>query len=1604
MVGGIGFAHTGMRLILQVASQIPIIIDADEQHTKRSARKACELPSVAGLSLHKSIMVNNILANSSGLYDPRREHDACGIGFVADINNRKSHSIIRQGLEILNNLNHRGAVGADPLAGDGAGILIQIPDSLMQAECDRLNISLPGLSDYAVGMVFMPRDRKTQTVCEQAFARITEAEGQTLLGWREVPTDHSCLGESVKPTEPVIRQVFIARGTDCSAGDAFERKLFVIRKQVHHAIWDHPGLSDNQHFYIASLSSRTLVYKGMVLASNLAVYYRDLSDDRIESALALVHQRFSTNTFPSWRLAQPFRYLCHNGEINTLRGNVNWMQARRHTMKSEVLGEDLDKLWPLIGDGSSDSAIFDNALELLVAGGYSLVHAMMLMIPEAWSDNPLMDECRRAFYEYHAALMEPWDGPAAVAFTDGRWIGATLDRNGLRPARYVVTDDGLVVMASEVGVLDIPEERIVKKWRLQPGKMFLIDLERGRIIDDDEIKTQLTSARPYREWLKQTQIRLTDLPAEVGSMPPDPKTLLDRQQAFGYTQEDLKFFLAPMAITGQDPVGAMGRDTPQAVLSDRPKLLYDYFKQNFAQVTNPPIDSIREELVMSLVSLIGPRPNLLDLNTGGSHKRLEVRHPVLANVDLERIRRIEYHVDRIFCTCTLAIVYPADRGASGMETALDSLCRKATEAVRHGYNILILSDREVDADHIPIPSLLATAAVHHHLIREGLRTSVGLVVETGEARQLHDFCVLAGYGAEAINPYLAFDTISAMVAKLAEPLSEAEAHQRYIKAINKGILKVMAKMGISTYQSYCGAQIFDALGLSTVFVGKYFTGTKSLIEGVGLKEISEETVRRHRAAFGAASIYRDALDVGGDLAYRIRGEDHVWTPDTIALLQHAVRSGDYAQYKEYAGKVDDQHEKLKSLRGLFELKFTANPIPLDEVEPASNIVRRFVTGAMSFGALSWEAHTNLAIAMNRLGGQSNTGEGGEDSERYVPLANGDSMRSAVKQVASGRFGVTTEYLVNADGIQIKMAQGAKPGEGGQLPGHKVDEWIAKVRHSTPGVGLISPPPHHDIYSIEDLAQLIHDLKNVNPEARISVKLVSEAGVGTIAAGVAKAHADHVTISGEDGGTGASPLSSIHHAGSPWELGLAETHQTLVLNRLRGRIAVEVDGGLRTGRDVVIAALLGADQFGFGTSALIAEGCIMMRKCHLNTCPVGIATQNPELRKRFPGEPEHVVNYMLFMAEEVRELMAKLGFPTVNEMIGRTDRLDMRRAIQHWKAHGLDFSRLLSKPEAGPGVAVYHCESQDHGLSHALDHQLIEQAKPALEQGVPVKISVTIANTNRSVGAMLAGQVARRYGHRGLAEDTIHIRLDGTAGQSFGAFLAHGITMELAGQANDYVGKGLAGGKLIIYPPSQSPIEPHDNILIGNTVLYGATAGECYFRGVAGERFAVRNSGATAVVEGVGDHGCEYMTGGVVVILGHTGRNFAAAMSGGVAYVLDENGDFERRVNLGMVDLEPIEAEDLALERTEHQGGDLATRGLVDVMRDMTRFDALRLQRLIELHHHYTGSRRASHILSHWQEYLPRFVKVMPVEYRRALQEMARSREIKRPDISLTMGV
>jgi glutamate synthase (NADPH) large chain len=1534
---------------------------------------------------------------AQGLYDPRNEHDACGVGFVADIKGRRSHALIRQGLQILLNLDHRGAVGADPLVGDGAGCLIQIPDALLRDWAVNAGVVLPPPGFYGVAMCFLPRDGKSRDVAVKQFEHFIRAEGQVLLGWRAVPTDITGLGRTVLEQMPVIRQAIIGRGANVADQDAFERKLLAIRKQTQNPLDElskKKKLAGLRDLYIPSMSTRTVVYKGLLLAPQVESFYADLRNPLTQSALAMVHQRFSTNTFPSWKLAHPYRFIAHNGEINTVRGNVNWMYARRRTMESELLGPDLDKMWPIIPHGQSDTACLDNALELLLAGGYPLAHAVMMLIPEAWAGNKLMDAKRKAFYEYHAALMEPWDGPASIAFTDGRQIGATLDRNGLRPARFIVTDDDQVIMASEAGVLPVPEEKIVRKWRLQPGKMLLIDLEQGRIVDDDEIKRTLAAAAPYEEWLKRTQYKLYDLPELAPPPSPavsnDPQALLDRQQAFGYTQEDLQFFLEPMAKDGDDPVGSMGTDTPIAVLSQKPKLLFNYFKQNFAQVTNPPIDPIREELVMSLVSMIGPRPNLLG-HHAGAHHRLEVSQPVLTDADIDKIRSIAELVDGAFRTATIDITWPAAEGAAGIERALDRVCHAATDAVLADNNILILSDRAVAADRIPIPSLLATAAVHHHLIRQGLRMQTGLVIETGEAREVHHFCVLAGYGAEAINPYLAFRTLDQLRVQQGQALTPPEMHKNYIKAIGKGLLKVMSKMGISTYQSYCGAQIFDAVGLASGLVDKYFTGTATTIEGAGLAEIAAETVRRHRDAFGDSPLYRHMLDVGGDYAFRLRGEDHAWTPDSVAKLQHAVRGKLPDDFRAFAATINEQSERLLTIRGLMQFKWADKPLDLAEVESAQTIVKRFATGAMSFGSISREAHTTLAIAMNRIGGRSNTGEGGEESDRFKPLPNGDSMRSAIKQVASGRFGVTAEYLVNADDIQIKMAQGAKPGEGGQLPGHKVDKNIARVRHSTPGVALISPPPHHDIYSIEDLAQLIHDLKNANPAARISVKLVSEVGVGTVAAGVAKARSDHVTISGFEGGTGASPLTSLTHAGSPWEIGLAETQQTLVLNGLRGRIAVQVDGGLRTGRDVAIGALLGADEFGFSTAPLIAAGCIMMRKCHLNTCPVGIATQDPVLRKRFTGKPEHVINYFFFVAEELREIMARMGFKTVDEMIGRVDRLDARRALGHWKASGIDLSKLLHQAPAKPGVATHQCERQNHRLEGALDHALIAAARPALDRGTPVRIERTIRNVHRTVGAMLSGEVARRYGHAGLAPNTIAVAFRGTAGQSFGAFLARGVSLELTGDANDYVGKGLSGGRVVVRQPKEARREPTENIIVGNTVLYGAIAGEAYFEGVAGERFAVRNSGALAVVEGAGDHCCEYMTGGVVIVLGEIGRNFAAGMSGGIAYVYDPKSRMKDLCNAAMVDMEKVAAQDASAaddgDRPRQQSPSVEDSG----MGDMLRFDAERLRILIERHQLHTGSARARMLLDDWPNALARFVKVVPKDYRRALMELKAER-------------
>jgi glutamate synthase (NADPH) large chain len=1527
---------------------------------------------------------------AQGLYDPALDKDSCGVGFIADIKGRKSHAIVEDALAILCNLEHRGAVGADPRAGDGAGILVQIPHKFFVKSTAKLGFTLPKPGEYAVGVLFMPRDPDWRQVIRDIYSQMIKREGLTLLGWRDVPTDNSTLGDSVKPTEPVHLQVFIGRGKKITSEDEFERRLYILRKSISNAIYSRKERRLSG-YYPVSISCRTTVYKGMFLADQLGTYYPDLHDPDFDSALALVHQRFSTNTFPTWSLAHPYRMIAHNGEINTLRGNNNWMAARQASVSSERFGDDINKLWPISYEGQSDTACFDNALEFLVQGGYPLAHAMMMMIPEAWAGNPLMDEERRAFYEYNAALMEPWDGPAAIAFTNGRQIGATLDRNGLRPARYFVTRDDRIIMASEMGVLPIAEKDIVKKWRLQPGKMLLVDLDEGRLIPDEELKSTLASSHPYKEWLERTQIVLEDLPAAPGEAPLSNLALLDRQQAFGYTQEDLRILMSPMAAQGEEAVGSMGNDTPISALSDRPKLLFTYFKQNFAQVTNPPIDPIREELVMSLVSIIGPRPNLFDLEGLSRTKRLEVRQPILTNADLEKIRSISDVGDAHFKSRTLDTTWPAEHGADGLKDALDKLCARAEAAVREGINIIILSDRRASAENIPIPSLLACAAVHHHLIRQGLRTSVGLVVESGEPREVHHFACLAGYGAEAINPYLAFETLTAMTSELPQKLDEKEIVKRYIKSIDKGILKVMSKMGISTYQSYCGAQIFDAVGLKSDFVAEYFTGTATRIEGVGLPQIAEEAVRRHRDAFGDAPVYRNALDVGGEYQYRVRGEDHVWTAQTVAALQHAVRGNLPDQYRAYAKVSNEQSERLLTIRGLFRLKSAEEdgrqPVPIEEVEAAETIVRRFATGAMSFGSISREAHTTLAIAMNRIGGKSNTGEGGEESDRFKPLPNGDSMRSAIKQVASGRFGVTTEYLVNSDMMQIKMAQGAKPGEGGQLPGHKVDKVIAKVRHSTPGVGLISPPPHHDIYSIEDLAQLIFDLKNVNPDGDVSVKLVSEVGVGTVAAGVSKARADHVTIAGFEGGTGASPLTSIKHAGSPWEIGLAETHQTLVANRLRGRIAVQVDGGIRTGRDVMVGALLGADGFGFSTAPLIAAGCIMMRKCHLNTCPVGVATQDPVLRKRFVGQPEHVINFFFFVAEELRELMAVMGYRKFDEMIGQMQMLDKRQVVEHWKAKGLDFSKLFFKPQAPAGVSIYNSERQHHNIHKILDRRLIADAQAALDRGAPVRIVTTIRNTDRTAGAMLSGEIAKRYGHEGLPDDTIHVKLTGTAGQSFGAWLARGVTFELEGDGNDYVGKGLSGGRIIVRPAADAGIVPEESIIVGNTVLYGAIEGECYFRGVAGERFAVRNSGAIAVIEGAGDHCCEYMTGGIVVVLGQTGRNFAAGMSGGIAYVLDEDGTFTSRCNLAMVELEPMPEEEEISERFYHHTHDLESHGRVEIMADMTQYDAQRLHLLITRHARFTGSARAAMILADWNRYRPMFRKVMPVEYRRALAEL-----------------
>jgi len=1489
-----------------------------------------------------------------GLYDPQFEHDACGVGFVVNVKGRKSHAIIEQALQVLLNLDHRGACGCEANTGDGAGILLQMPHEFLKVAGREAGVALPGFGEYGVGMVFLPPEPGERQACVQLFERIVAEEGQHFLGWRAVPTINSTLGDTAKASEPFMSQLFIGRNARLTDDMAFERKLYVIRKRAESAI-RYGGLPGGHFFYVSSLSYKTIIYKGMLMPLRLDQYYPDLKHPAMETALALVHSRFSTNTFPSWERSHPYRYLAHNGEINTLRGNINWMRARQAMMESDLFGDDLPKLFPIINTDGSDSAMFDNCLELLVLAGRSLPHAMMMMIPEPWANHESMSDEKQAFYEFHSCLMEPWDGPASIAFTDGKKIGASLDRNGLRPSRYYVTKDDLVIMASEAGVLEVPPEKVLLKGRLQPGRMFFIDTEEGRIVADEEIKNRMAAEHPYRQWLDQHMIELGKLPDPPHLPEPSHETVVQRQQAFGYTFEDLRILMVPMARDGVEAIGSMGTDTPLAVLSDKPQPLFNYFKQLFAQVTNPPIDCIREEIVTSAETTIGSEKNLLKAEPQSCHL-IELKSPILTNEELAKLR----HIDTPgYKSVTLPILYRVADQAAGLDQAMEPLFAAADRAIAEGMNILILSDRGVDPDHAAIPSLLAVSGLHHHLIRNGTRTRAGLVLESGEPREVHHFSLLLGYGCGAINPYLAFETLDDMIRQgLLKNIDQKTACKHFVKAAVKGVVKVISKMGISTIQSYRGAQIFEAVGLHHSVIDRYFTWTPSRVEGVGLEVIAREVEMRHRHAFPKRSVNGHTLDVGGQYQWRADGELHLFSPQTVHRLQQAVRTADYQLFKEYSRLVDDQLRRHYTLRGLLDFK-PASPIPLEEVEPVESILKRFKSGAMSYGSISKEAHEALAVAMNRIGGKSNTGEGGEDPERYGwTNEQGDSKNSAIKQVASGRFGVTSLYLVHAKELQIKMAQGAKPGEGGQLPGGKVYPWIAKVRHATPGVGLISPPPHHDIYSIEDLAELIHDLKNSNHHARISVKLVAEVGVGTIAAGVAKAHADVVLISGYDGGTGASPQTSIKHAGIPWELGLAETHQTLVLNNLRSRIAVETDGQLKTGRDVVMAALLGAEEFGFATAPLVALGCIMMRVCHLNTCPVGVATQDPRLRKNFTGDPAHAVNFMRFIAQEVREWMAQLGFRTINEMIGRTDRLEARQAVEHWKARGLDFSKILYQPEAGPEVGRYCQIPQDHGLDRSLDNTvLLDLCKPALQKKEKVKATLPIKNINRVVGTMVGSEITRRHGVAGLPDDTIEIHFKGSAGQSFGAFMPKGMTFTLEGDANDYLGKGLSGGRIVLYPPEGSSFVPEENIITGNVALYGATSGEVYIRGMAGERFAVRNSGVNAVVEAVGDHGCEYMTGGRVVILGSSGRNFAAGMSGGIAYVLDEKGDFPSRCNRQMVGLEKLE------EETEME----------------------EVRQMIQRHAQYTRSQRAGTILAFWQKYRGQFVKVMPKDYKRVLQ-------------------
>jgi glutamate synthase (ferredoxin) len=1507
----------------------------------------------------------NGLPPRQGLYDPRFEHDACGTGFVVNIKGAISHDIVEQGLTVLENLFHRGACGCEPDTGDGAGMLVQVPHNFLRREMARLGIDLPGERYYGVGMVFLPPDVDQRRVMEERLGEIAAEEGQPVIGWRDVPTDGSSLGPTARAAMPVVRQVFIARSAAIKDRMTFERKLFVIRKRAERDL-RYGSLPGNSYFYISSLSFKTLVYKGMLTSRQLRPFYPELSDPEFASAIALVHSRFSTNTFPSWDRAHPNRYLAHNGEINTLRGNINWVHAEQSRYHTVLFGNDMSKIMPVINPDGSDSAMFDNMLELLVLAGRSLPHSMMMMIPEPYLNHETMSEEKKAFYEYHSSLMEPWDGPAAMVFTDGVGVGATLDRNGLRPSRYYITSDDRVILASEVGVLDIAPEMVVRKGRLEPGRMLWIDTEEGRIISDEEIKHEVASSRPYRKWLNEFNVNLENLPdppvPPLGGIAKDlvgpdrAKKVLEYQHAFGYTYEDLRVILGPMAKTAQEPLGSMGNDAALAVLSERPQLLYNYFKQLFAQVTNPPIDAIREELVTSTEVMIGSEQNLLEPRPENC-RQIKLKYPILTNEELEKLR----HLNRLyFRSVTVPILFNPAEGGEGLTRAMDKLYARVDEIIANGEaNLVILSDRGIDRDHAPIPALLAVSGLHHYLIRNGTRTLIGMVLESGEPREVHHFAMLIGYGVLAINPYLAYASVEEMINQnILTGIEYPDAAKKYTKAVVKGVVKVLSKMGISTVQSYCGSQIFEAVGLGQEFVDRYFTWTASRVGGVGIDVIAKEAAMRHEHAFPARPVNGKTLEVGGQYQWREDGEHHLFNPETVYKLQQACRNNDYRTFQDYAGMINDQSLKLGTLRGLLDFKFPEQGVPIEEVESEEAIVRRFKTGAMSYGSISKEAHEALAIAMNRIGGKSNTGEGGEDPLRYQPMGNGDSLNSAIKQVASARFGVTSQYLINARELQIKMAQGAKPGEGGQLPGKKVYPWIAKVRHSTPGVGLISPPPHHDIYSIEDLAQLIHDLKNANASARINVKLVSEVGVGTVAAGVAKAHADVVLISGHDGGTGASPQTAIKHAGLPWELGLAEVHQTLVLNNLRSRIVVETDGQLKTGRDVVIAALLGAEEFGFATAPLVVLGCVMMRVCHLDTCPTGVATQNPELRKNFKGDPAHVVNFMYFIAREMREWMARLGFRTVDEMVGRSDCLEPKRAVAHWKARDVDLSPLLFQPDVSADVGRRCTISQDHGLDQTLDQQvLLEACRPAIERGERVEAEFGIRNIHRTVGTQVGSEVTRNWGADGLAEDTIRLRFRGSAGQSFGAFIPRGVTLELEGDSNDYIGKGLSGGKIIVYPPTASSFSPEENIIVGNVAFYGATSGEAYIRGVAGERFCVRNSGLHAVVEGVGDHGCEYMTGGLVAILGRTGRNFAAGMSGGSAFVVDWEGDLHLRVNKEMVDLEPLE---------EPQ-------------------DIIDLRRMIEKHADATGSLLAYRILADWQNVITRVVKVMPKDYKRMLQ-------------------